>query len=467
MNRAPTAPLDPSTRRRWARPSFGLRVRTALATALVVLVVITSMSVLTAYLARRYLLDQRRDLAIRQTSLNAVVAEVALGVPEPDLVGLLASLETASSSRPLLLLDGEWFAATVESGADALPPDLLAVAGERGGAHQRIEFDGTPHIAIAVRLPTPGAMYVELVPLSELQSTLSLLNRSLALAAVVAAAGGALAGWSLAGRVLRPLSSVTSAAMSISEGDLSTRLAVHDPDLTPLADAFNDMAENLDRRITRETRFTSDVSHELRTPITAISSAVDLAQRSELNERAQLAIDMIGERAEHLRKLVLDLLEISRFDAGAVDLQVRPIDVAAMCREIIERRGLAASLVRPEGPLIHELDRRRFERAIANLVDNAQNYGGGVSSVTVDVVEGALVIDVDDCGPGIHPDEREAIFGRFHRGRAANQPDSPRGTGLGLALVEEQVRLHGGEVTVTDSPCGGARFRIDIPAAEQ
>lgn len=462
---APDAEPGESTAR--GGRSFGLRVRSALATALVAAVVITSMCGLTAYLARRYLLDQRQDLAVRQSALNAIVVDGALRAEDPDLVAVLAALETGSTGRPTLRLGQEWFAATVETPADEIPAALLEVAERDGGARQRVELGDTPYIAIALRLPTPDALYVELVPLTELRSTLSLLNRSLAVAAAVAAVGGALAGWWLAGRVLRPLANVTAAARSISEGDLSIRLTVHDKDLAPLTEAFNDMAEHLDRRITREMRFTSDVSHELRTPITAISSAVDLAKRSELSERAELAVGMIGERVEHLRRLVLDLLEISRFDAGAVDLQRHPTDVTALCREILQRRGVPAERVRAREPVLFALDRRRLERAVSNLVENAEHYAGGVTAIGLEVTDGCLVIDVDDSGPGIVPDEREAIFGRFHRGRAANQPDSPRGTGLGLALVDEQVRLHGGTVTVGDAPCGGARFRIEIPSQEQ
>ena len=116
-----------------------------------------------------------------------------------------------------------------------------------------------------------------------------------------------------------------------------------------------------------------------------------------------------------------------------------------------------------DGDVVHRLDRTRYDRVLANLLENADRYGGGVSSVQLLRHDGDLVIWVDDAGPGVDPAERTAIFGRFHRGSIEQPPDRPKGTGLGLALVDEHVRMHGGSVSVTDSPFGGARFVIHLP----
>jgi signal transduction histidine kinase len=116
---------------------------------------------------------------------------------------------------------------------------------------------------------------------------------------------------------------------------------------------------------------------------------------------------------------------------------------------------------------LHRLDRTRYERVLANLLENADRYGGGCTSVEVDRQDGDLVVWVDDSGPGVEPAERIAIFGRFHRGNVEQPADRPKGTGLGLALVEEHARLHGGSAWVTDSPSGGARFVVRFPGSER
>lgn len=134
-------------------------------------------------------------------------------------------------------------------------------------------------------------------------------------------------------------------ARAISRGDLHTGLSVADRDLTPLTTAFNDMAAALESRIVRETRFTSDVSHELRTPLMAISAAVEMARRSGSPERARLAFDVISARVDHLRRLVLDLLEISRFDAGAVELELTPTDVGELVREVVKDLGVDSEVI--------------------------------------------------------------------------------------------------------------------------
>jgi signal transduction histidine kinase len=266
--------------------------------------------------------------------------------------------------------------------------------------------------------------------------------------------------------VIRPLSDVASAARAISLGDLQTRLPDTDRDLTPLTSAFNDMATALESRIEHETRFTSDVSHELRTPLTAITSAVQLARRSEDPDRTQLALDVVDERVDHLRKLVLDLLEISRFDVGAVELDVEPTDVVALVAGTAESVGVRGEVIVDEtnGDRSLLLDRRRIDRVLANLLVNSQQYGGGPTRILVSIRHDTLTLAVDDAGPGVSPDEREAIFGRFHRGRAANSPDAPVGTGLGLAIAEEHVHFHGGTIGVEASAYGGARFVVSIPA---
>ncbi|MCB0985807.1 MAG: HAMP domain-containing histidine kinase, partial [Ilumatobacter sp.] len=212
----------------------------------------------------------------------------------------------------------------------------------------------------------------------------------------------------------------------------------------------------------------SDVSHELRTPLTAMLSAVSLARRSEMNDRTKFAVEVLGDQVEHLRRLTLELLEISRIDAGVAELELTEVDVPVLVARVMAEAGMPANRLRSRlgSQRRHPMDPLRIERVLANLLENAERYGGGATAVELERDGSDLVIHVDDAGPGVEPAERVAIFGRFHRGGSAQPEDKPKGTGLGLALVEEHVRLHGGSVLVTDSPWGGARFTVRLPGEQ-
>ncbi len=319
---------------------------------------------------------------------------------------------------------------------------------------------------VGTRLPGLDVAYFEFVPLTEYERTLQTLATTLIVAASITTVAWAVAGWLASRRLMRPLAGVAVAAQAMSSGDLTRRLEVgHDPDLEPVATSFNEMAASLQQRIDREVQFTADVSHELRTPLTAMTSAVSLARRAELPDRAKFAVGVIGDQVDHMRRLTLELLEISRIDAGVADLRLDDVDVVELTGQVLAAAGVGAERLHSDlgADTTYRLDRTRFERVLANLVENADRYGGGVAEVRLARSTGELVIVVDDDGPGVPPEDRTAIFGRFHRGGNAQPQDRPKGTGLGLALVQEHVRLHGGSVHVTDSPSNGARFVVRLP----
>jgi signal transduction histidine kinase len=228
------------------------------------------------------------------------------------------------------------------------------------------------------------------------------------------------------------------------------------------------MAGALQERIAREVRFTSDVSHELRTPLTAISSAADLARRTEMPERARVAIGVLGNQVDHFRALVLDLLEISRYDAGDVAFDPDEVDLEGFVRDQLALLDVDVPVetVGPS-PGVVTVDRRRLERIVANLVENANRYAGGPTRIELSGGDDHVSIAVEDAGPGIPPAERKAIFGRFNRGTAAPLPGASKGTGLGLALVEQHVGLHRGTIEVEDGPGGGARFVVVLPRRQR
>jgi signal transduction histidine kinase len=202
-----------------------------------------------------------------------------------------------------------------------------------------------------------------------------------------------------------------------------------------------------------------------------LSAAVDILEtrRDEMPERSQAALDLLGAEVGRFSQLVEDLLEISRYDAGAVRLELDEIRLAEFIMQAVRVSGTGASVpVELDSELaavVVQADKRRLARVVANLLDNAHKYADGATSVSLRRVDDLVQIAVEDDGAGIPEDERDIVFERFARGGGAGRRGSGDGVGLGLALVAEHVRLHGGRVWVEDkNPDGsGARFVVELP----
>jgi two-component system sensor histidine kinase MtrB len=268
--------------------------------------------------------------------------------------------------------------------------------------------------------------------------------------------------------VLRPVHRMADTARGIADGALDQRLdAEGDSDLEPLVDAFNGMVRALRTRIEREARFASDVSHELRTPLATMSAALNVARRRRSAEAADAALVTLDGELHRFNRLVLDLLEISRMEAGASEFQPALIDPVQLVRGVLQATGREHVKVEVDvasAPSSFVLDQRRISQVLTNLLDNADSYGDGATSIVIAGTNGHLLIAVDDSGPGVPLDERDLVFERFGRGVAS---ETKPGTGLGLALVVEHIRLHDGRAWVEQSPTGGARFVIELPGSPQ
>jgi two-component system, OmpR family, sensor histidine kinase MtrB len=309
-------------------------------------------------------------------------------------------------------------------------------------------------------------IYVEVSSLIELEKSLQGLGAALLAGAVIATILGALLGLYASRRVMSPLGVIALTAEKIEKGDLSARLAdSQDRDLTRLVSSFNRMTDSLEERIQREQRFASHVSHELRSPLTSLRGAVDLVanRRGELSERAQLGVELLENDVRRFERIVLDLLEIARIEAGAASVDLVALKVEPLLRSVLTHLKVDPLLLDIKGDVGNRLvmvDTRRFERVIANLTDNAGHHGAGVRAIRV-VEEGAkIAIHIDDAGPGVPFSERSRIFERFARG-SHGRPLT--GAGLGLALVTEHLRLMSGTVAVAESPEQGARFTVVLP----
>lgn len=451
-----------------SRDRIGLRARTAAAFGLTAVVLAVTLAGLAYGIVRRSLLDERESAAMRQGYTNARLVRSGLRDSNADLPRLLSGLQVGPGGYSLVQYRERWFASSVDLQREAVPRRLLATVEAGHAARQKVRIDGEPFLVMGVLIGEADAAYFEFSRLTDVSGTLDVLASSLAVAGAAAGVVAVGVGVSASGALLRPLRRMAAVAGRIVRGDLGSRLdAGGDSDLAPLVASFNEMLDNLRERIEQEARFASDVSHELRAPLTALAAAVGVVdrRRDELPDKVVMAIDVLGAQVQSFNRLVLDLLEISRFDAGAARLDRRSLAPGDFLRDVLQGLGHAEVPVRTaEGtPAVISVDPRRLQQVVANLTENAERYAGGVSEIEVTGGDRSITIAVCDRGPGIAPHEREAVFGRFARGEAAAEPGSPKGTGLGLALVAEHVRLHGGRVWIEDRPGGGSRFVVELP----
>ena len=445
------------------RPHLGLRSRIAIGFALVALAVAGALAALAYQRTRAVLVGDREDAAVVQTFVNARLVRDALRDPAPDVGELLTSLSNASRSEPLLRQDGQWFGRSVTVDVDDLPANLLRRVSRGTASRQRFVVDGRPLLGVGVPIPSIGCEYFEVFPLADLQRTLQTLSTALWTGAAVAGIGVAAIGLVATRRVLRPLASATNAARQIAAGELATRIEPPaDRELVPLVDAFNDMAASLAARVERDRRFASVVSHELRSPLTSLRTAMDVAvaRLPPLEERAQVAVDLVRGQLDRFERMTLDLLEISRIDAGVAPIDARPVEIGTTVRELVDAGANGRVPTSVLADVTVAVDVARLEWSLTNLLANATHHAGGATGVVVDATDLWVRISVDDAGPGVSASDRERIFERFARGTASQ---GTPGAGLGLSLVREHARVMGGAVTVGDSPAGGARFTIELP----
>jgi two-component system sensor histidine kinase MtrB len=276
-------------------------------------------------------------------------------------------------------------------------------------------------------------------------------------------------------RVLLPVRRLAGAAQRMSGGDLSVRVQPWGRDeLAQLVTSFNGMACALEDKVAeleqmeaRARQFAGDVSHELRTPLTAMTAVADiLPGHPGLTGDAAAAARLVRQEIFHLNRLVEDLIEISRFDAGTAQLVAEDTDVATAVSGCLRARGWTDVSADVPAGLSVRLDRRRFDVIIANLVGNALRHGGPPVTVTAGAAphgrgSGQLAVEVRDHGPGLPPAAIAQVFDRFYKADTARARSE--GSGLGLAIASENARLHGGHIEAGNHPGGGAVFTLTLP----
>lgn len=430
------------------------------------------------YIGVRHTLDfneQQND--IHQAYSNAVLIRTTLYSDPSLLSSTLQEISKSTNSTVMVVVHGFVLGASSGVVMNDIPSALTAAVTHGLSANQTVLYQNQVSFIVGTPVPAASVQIYEIFSLDNLSQTLRTLLSLLTLGALLVTLIGYTGGVFITRRATRPLREVSEAAAAIAHGEFSTRLHVGRADLEvqELTESFNTMVEQLTERIERDTRFASDVSHELRSPLTTMATTAGVLQRhrDELSDVAQASLDLLIADVAIFQSLVEDLLEMARSDAGAIPLLLETVPVGELVKQSVRsgarRHGLHAPPVNLSpnfGDPLVSVDRRRFERVITNLIDNAHRYAGDATAVRLDASGDTVFINVDDAGDGIAPEERAMVFQRFFRGRAANDRGIARGTGLGLALVKDHVEAFGGTINIYESPEGGARFQIALPVVE-
>ncbi|KUM68760.1 MtrAB system histidine kinase MtrB [Streptomyces curacoi] len=343
--------------------------------------------------------------------------------------------------------------------------------------------ESQPALVIGKQVSDPnGDLYqlYYLFPLTQEEKSLSLVKGTLATAGLfVVVLLGAIA-WLVVRQVVTPVRMAAGIAERLSAGRLQERMKVTgEDDIARLGEAFNKMAQNLQLKIQQledlsrmQRRFVSDVSHELRTPLTTVRMAADVIHeaREDFDPVTARSAELLADQLDRFESLLADLLEISRFDAGAAALEAEPIDLREVVRRVVsgaeplaERKGTQIRVVGDQQPIVAEADARRVERVLRNLVVNAVEHGEGRDVVVkLAAAGGAVAVAVRDYGVGLKPGEATRVFSRFWRADPA-RARTTGGTGLGLSIALEDARLHGGWLQAWGEPGGGSQFRLTLP----
>jgi len=361
-----------------------------------------------------------------------------------------------------------------DNATTALPsyqPTTLVYAAGSGSA--------VPALAFGVPLGAYYQLYY-VFPLTEQQGWLQQVQRilvgvGLVLVVLLAAIASLVTRW-----VVLPVRHAAEAAQRVSAGHLEERMQVRGTDdLASLATSFNDMAASLQSKLQEleklsqvQRLFVSDVSHELRTPLSTIKMAADLLfeSRADLDPASGRAAELLLSQLERFEALLVDLLEISRYDAGAATLDAELTDVCDLVRrsaddaqQLAERGGSRIEFRLPATGCFAEVDRRRVERILRNVLVNAVEHGEGKDVVVTTAMDSAAVaVSVRDYGVGLGPGEEERVFERFWRADPA-RARTTGGSGLGLAISLADARLHGGWLQAWGERGKGSVFRLTLP----
>ncbi|GAB6857090.1 MtrAB system histidine kinase MtrB [Microbacterium xylanilyticum] len=484
-----------------------LRFRTLVIALALTSVAVLVTCVLMALAVQNNLWEARKDQALHDAqraakSAQAVLSSANTQGTQTAVIGLLRdvsdTVQTVSSSRVVGVFpldSGPSSAGFTLNGfdRDALVTDQLQQRVAKDGTKQwwqpvaLRDADGSQHAGLLVgqQLTAAGsgtgsyALYIA-YDLTDTEQTLVLVQGSLWIAGIVLVALIGLIAWFSLRTVVQPITEAADTSARFAGGDFDVRLPVHGQDeLATLGRSFNAMADSIEAQIKElgelslmQQRFVSDVSHELRTPLTTIRLAAEMLndRREEFDPTTARTAELLQTQVHRFDTLLADLLEISRYDAGSVQLETEATSLAHLAEDLVdEMRPLAQThdtelrFVAPGGHTPVDLDPRRVRRILRNLIGNAIEHGEGRPIViTVDSNQNAVAVGVRDQGLGMRPEDAERVFDRFWRADPSRQR-TIGGTGLGLSIALGDARLHRGTLTVWSRPGEGTNFVLTLP----
>ncbi|MFY0408511.1 ATP-binding protein [Solicola sp. PLA-1-18] len=440
---------------------LSLVARVTVLTAAAVGVTLAVVSVLVYFLVR-----SEFEGSLDESLLRRANSAVASGVTEATLRGYPPSALAAADIRIAVISDGRPY--SNPTSAAALPylsdAEYAVSTGDARRSFRTVLVDGTPYRVVAVQAGADTALIIA----QSMESTRDALDRLRVVLLLVGVAGAivsGLLGWAIATNGLRPVRRLTAATQRVAATEQLEPIEVlGDDELARLTESFNAMLAALAASQQRQRQLVADAGHELRTPLTSLRTNIELLTQADaqggLGERArtELMSDVRAQLGE-LTTLVGDLVELARDEQPDRDRE--PVDLVHVVETCVERVRLRAPGiafdVRAE-PWIVDGEPQILERAVTNLLDNAAKWSPPLGTVTVRLDAGRLL--VSDEGPGIAPEDRPRVFDRFYRSREARMLP---GSGLGLSIVRQAAERHGGQVSVSSAPGGGALLTLDLP----
>lgn len=495
--------LPRAIRRLWRRSLF---IRVTSTTLVLSIVVVGALGFLLLSRVTTGLLEAKERSAVGEATAGLGEAQRLLdaadtGPSTPSasrlVDGVVTSLATRAGSPAtfeVLLLSS-----LPDAGAPERGTNLVAVTSVPAALRQAVTstqrqswtfteirfLDGrvVPGLAVGAPLSIPTVGPYELYylfPLVQEQQTLDLVRGSILTAGAVLVGLLGVVAFIVTRQVVVPVRAAARTAERLSSGNLDERIPVkREDDLAQLARSFNEMAESIDAQITQledlsrvQQRFVSDVSHELRTPLTTIRMAADVLfeSRESLTPAVARSAELLQNQLDRFEALLSDLLEISRFDAGAAKLDRDVVDLVPLVQRVIDgsepladSHNMRVHFAAYERPCSAVCDARRIDRIVRNLIDNAIEHGND-QGVLVELAgdSDVVTLTVRDFGVGLRPGEAALVFNRFWRADPA-RARTTGGTGLGLAIALEDARLHGGWLEAWGEPGAGACFRLTLP----
>jgi signal transduction histidine kinase len=430
------------------------RVTAAATIAMLVLLALTGVLVVSVH---RHTLTGTIDEGLDRTVAGITAAHAA-----GDLEGGLPAFGDDDAFAQVVDIDGRVIAASpnLDGAAPVLPPPTSDRQWRTTGG---FPVDDSRFRTLSVRAGDGTVVHVG-ATLDDVDESVALLSASLAIAVPVVTALLAGLVWMLVGRTLRPVEAIRTEVAAIGGRELHHRVSVPPTgdEVSRLAVTMNDMLERLERAATRQARFVADASHELRSPLTRMRSEleVDLAHPATADPTATQT--SLLEETVGMQQLVDDLLWLARGDT-APPLRPETVDLAEIARDHVRRaRDNGRQVEERIEPVEVKGNPRDLDRAIGNVIANADRHARTLVAITVTNDDGDAVVRVDDDGPGIPAADRGRVFDRFTR-LDESRSSGTGGTGLGLAITRDVLSDHGGTITIDDAPLGGARFELRLP----